>query len=107
MYALFLANFLTLKASVINSIARASAIGAVAYSNANFGQGSSDIWLDNLRCNGTEMSILNCNHNGIGIFGTNCGHYYDVGVECPDGKCVCFRNLTTNISTSFINSRYT
>ena len=67
-------------------IAHASATGAVAYLNVDFGQGSGDIWLDDLRCTGIEMSILNCTHDGIGIFRSNCGHHYDVGVECPDGE---------------------
>ena len=50
------------------------------YGGAHFGQGSGPIWLDNLACTGTEISLLNCSHNGIGIH--NCGHNQDAGVTC-------------------------
>jgi len=51
--------------------------------NAFYGQGSGDIWLDNLNCVGTERSIVNCSHRGWGI--ENCGHYDDAGVKCSAG----------------------
>ena len=60
--------------------------GAIPYPNAWFGQGSGNIWLDDLRCSGTESSIFNCSHDGIGVYGYNCGHDDDIGVECPAGE---------------------
>ena len=42
--------------------------------------GSGNIWLDNLRCSGTETHILNCPSNTIGDH--NCAHSEDVGVSC-------------------------
>ena len=55
--------------------------GAVtAHRSAYFGQGSGQILLDNLRCTGTEASLLECSHGGINIH--NCGHYEDAGVTC-------------------------
>ena len=60
--------------------------GAIPYLNARFGQGSGSIWLDDLRCNGTESSILDCTHDGIGVYASYCDHFDDVGVECPIGK---------------------
>ena len=33
-----------------------------AYGGAVYGQGSGQIWLDNLNCTGSEDSILNCGH---------------------------------------------
>ncbi|XP_030284079.1 macrophage receptor MARCO-like isoform X2 [Sparus aurata] len=42
--------------------------------------GSGQIWLDDLRCTGTESSIFDCSHNGAGTH--NCGHGEDVGVQC-------------------------
>ena len=58
----------------------------MAYSYVYFGEGSGDIWLDNVRCNGTESSILNCTHDGVGVYETYCDHDYDAKVGCLDGE---------------------
>ena len=50
------------------------------HDRAHYGRGSGDILLDNVQCSGTEASLFDCHHNGIGI--ENCGHNEDVGVEC-------------------------
>ena len=52
--------------------------GAVAISNAFFGQGTGPIQIDNVQCDGNETSLLNCTHNTVG----NCLHYEDAGVRC-------------------------
>ena len=53
---------------------------SVAYSNARFGQGSGNIYLDNVRCIGTEARLGDCPANPIGTH--NCAHTEDAGVGC-------------------------
>ena len=58
--------------------------GAVAaYSNARYGQGSGQIWLDDVQCNGNEANIWDCQHSGIGSH--NCRHSEDASVVCQAG----------------------
>ena len=54
--------------------------GAIAHSNAYFGTGSGQIWLDDVRCSGIESTLLECANRGIGVH--DCSHYEDAGVEC-------------------------
>ena len=54
----------------------------IATSRARYGQGLGPIWLDNVACSGTEVSLNSCPHNGEGIH--NCGHHEDAGVICND-----------------------
>eukprot|EP00057_Strongylocentrotus_purpuratus_P021568 XP_011676042.1 PREDICTED: deleted in malignant brain tumors 1 protein-like [Strongylocentrotus purpuratus] len=55
--------------------------GAVAaLPQARFGQGSGDIFLDSVQCNGTETSIRDCKHKGIGVH--DCVHKEDASVSC-------------------------
>ena len=61
-------------------------VGASVRVSAHFGHGNGPIWLDNLHCTGSESSLLNCTHDGIGVYGHYCRHDHDVGVECPVGK---------------------
>ncbi|KAK2839379.1 hypothetical protein Q5P01_013119 [Channa striata] len=42
--------------------------------------GTGRIWLDDLRCRGTESDIFDCQHGGVGI--NNCQHSEDAGVQC-------------------------
>ena len=51
--------------------------------NAYYGQGSGQIWLDELNCTGTESTIANCSHNEWG--NEDCSHREDAGVECSNG----------------------
>ena len=52
------------------------------YSSAYFGAGTGPIWLDDLSCSGSELTLLQCSHIGLGSH--NCGHYEDVGVRCSE-----------------------
>ncbi|XP_073251071.1 uncharacterized protein [Porites lutea] len=47
---------------------------------AGYGQGSNLIWMDDVRCSGTEASLFNCIHAGWGTKG--CGHHEDASVIC-------------------------
>ena len=60
--------------------------GAVAAPHrAAYGQGTGQIWLDNVECVGNETSISECSHHGWGIH--NCWHGEDASVHCkPRGK---------------------
>ncbi|XP_040057705.2 macrophage receptor with collagenous structure isoform X1 [Gasterosteus aculeatus] len=42
--------------------------------------GSGRIWLDDLKCLGTESDIFSCAHGGVGV--NNCHHNEDAGVYC-------------------------
>ncbi|XP_067291809.1 scavenger receptor cysteine-rich domain-containing group B protein-like [Pseudorasbora parva] len=62
-----------------------------AKSNAYFGQGSGQIWLDNVQCSGSESTLANCSSNAWGSH--NCGHGEDAGVVCQAVKLVNGSNL--------------
>jgi len=45
-----------------------------------YGAGTGRIWLDNLRCRGSETNIGRCRHNSWGS--NNCRHSKDISIAC-------------------------
>ncbi|KAI8517425.1 scavenger receptor [Branchiostoma belcheri] len=59
--------------------------GAVEFfGSAHFGEGSGNIYMDDLQCSGYENSLFDCSYAGWGV--ENCGHSEDVGVICGSGE---------------------
>ena len=50
-------------------------------------KGTGDILLDDLACTGTETSLFNCSHIGVGTH--NCAHSEDAGVICASEYMMC------------------
>ena len=52
--------------------------------SSSFGQGTGQIFLDNVACVGTENSLEDCTHDPST---TDCTHHEDAAVRCnPHGK---------------------
>ena len=48
-----------------------------SYIDYSHGEGTGNIVLDNVMCNGDETSLLACDHAGMGV--NNCQHDEDAG----------------------------
>nr|XP_046223606.1 deleted in malignant brain tumors 1 protein-like [Oncorhynchus gorbuscha] len=59
-----------------------------AFGSARFGKGSGSISLDDLACSGSEESLLQCPHSGLGNH--DCGHHEDAGVTCAGSASGAF-----------------
>ena len=53
-------------------------LGALAFNGGYFGQSSGPRQIDNVRCAGNEVNVLNCSHSTQ----PNCGTNSDAGVRC-------------------------
>ncbi|XP_078610008.1 uncharacterized protein LOC144881125 isoform X2 [Branchiostoma floridae x Branchiostoma japonicum] len=58
--------------------------GAVQATHAaHFGQGTGPIWMTEVLCTGTELSLPSCDFSTVGP--NECGHNEDAGVVCVEG----------------------
>ena len=62
--------------------------GAIrASTNAEFGPGNGTIWMDDVTCSSSELSLDRCPFNGWGIH--DCVHAEDAGVVCRGSRLIC------------------
>ena len=58
---------------------------------AVFGEGSGQIWLDDVACSGSESFLDECFHSYYPWGRHNCDHSEDAGVICTNGKYLNYR----------------
>ena len=70
-------------------------LAAEARRYARLRQRSGPIFLDDVRCNGTELRLTNCTHNGVGVH--NCYSFQGAGVVCRGKLAIAVKRGTPMI----------
>jgi len=70
----------------------------------HYGVGSGRIWLDDVRCNGTEKSIADCQHSAWG--GHNCRHDEDVSISCIKVRLIGSNDLQEGLLQVLYDRRW-
>ena len=63
---------------------------ATAFSNANFGQGTVPILLDDVACTATQPRLVDCSYDSNTA---DCSHSHDAGVQCVSRELQSYRYL--------------
>ena len=56
----------------------------MATTASSHGNGIGSIWMDDVKCTGTESRLSECVHRGWGM--EDCDHHEDAGVWCFERK---------------------
>ena len=73
-----------------------STLGARAVTGSQFDRGVGNILLDNVKCQGSENSLLQCSKNPLHK-GHDCDHSEDAGVFCNQGTGVFHRTRSLTV----------